>query len=71
MSDGGKGSVQRPLGIDWDKFEENWDAIFGNSNNVDNKPSNSGGDLLRGVAMGKEQRDCGGAQHGVEDKPAK
>ena len=29
MSDGGKGSAPRPLGMDWKKFEENWDEIFG------------------------------------------
>jgi hypothetical protein len=29
MGDGGKGSSPRPLGIDWDKFEESWDKIFG------------------------------------------
>lgn len=28
MSDGGKGSAPRPID-DWDKFEENWDKIFG------------------------------------------
>lgn len=70
MSDGGKGSVQRPLGIDWKRFEENWNEIFGNANNVVNKSSDSGSDLLRGVDVGEEQRDCGGAQHGSEDKPA-
>lgn len=30
MSDGGKGSAQRPIG-DRSKFEENWDRIFGDS----------------------------------------
>lgn len=29
MSDGGKGSAPRPIGVDWDKFEESWDKIFG------------------------------------------
>jgi len=29
MSDGGKGSKQRPLGIDLITFENNWDKIFG------------------------------------------
>ena len=28
MSDGGKGSKARPLGIDFDKYSSNWDAIF-------------------------------------------
>ena len=30
MSDGGKGSAQRPVN-DRSKFEENWDRIFGDS----------------------------------------
>ena len=29
MSDGGKGSAPRPIGVDWDKFEESWEKIFG------------------------------------------
>jgi hypothetical protein len=29
MSDGGKGSAPRPIFIDMDKFDENWEAIFG------------------------------------------
>ena len=28
MSDGGKGSKARPLGVDYDKYISNWDAIF-------------------------------------------
>jgi hypothetical protein len=28
MSDGGKGSKARPLGIDFDKYSSNWDAVF-------------------------------------------
>ena len=28
MSDGGKGSKARPLGIDFDKYSNNWDAVF-------------------------------------------
>jgi hypothetical protein len=28
MSDGGKGSKSRPLGIDFDKYSSNWDSIF-------------------------------------------
>ena len=28
MSDGGKGSKARPLGVDFDKYSSNWDAIF-------------------------------------------
>lgn len=29
MSDGGKGSKARPLGVDFDKYSSNWDSIFG------------------------------------------
>ena len=28
MSDGGKGSKARPLGVDYDKYISNWDTIF-------------------------------------------
>ena len=28
MSDGGKGSKARPLGVDYDKYSSNWGAIF-------------------------------------------
>ena len=28
MTDGGKGSKARPLGIDFDKYSSNWDAVF-------------------------------------------
>jgi len=28
MSDGGKGSKSRPLGVDFDKYSSNWDAMF-------------------------------------------
>jgi hypothetical protein len=31
MSDGGKGSKSRPLGVDFDKYSSNWDAIFSKS----------------------------------------
>ena len=30
MSDGGKGSKTRPLGIEFDKYSSNWDTIFRN-----------------------------------------
>lgn len=42
MSDGGKGSTQRPV-IDWKKFEENWDEIF----NVGNKRRDNPNPVLR------------------------
>ena len=28
MSDGGKGSKSRPLGVEYDKYCSNWDTIF-------------------------------------------
>ena len=28
--DGGKGDTPRPLGVPMDKFDNQWDAIFGN-----------------------------------------
>ena len=31
MNDGGKGSKSRPLGVDFDKYSSNWDAIFSRS----------------------------------------
>ena len=30
MSDGGKGSIPRPLSVDREIFEKNWDKIFNN-----------------------------------------
>lgn len=38
MSDGGKGSAPRPLGVDWNKFEESWDKIFGKKVKVSGVP---------------------------------
>jgi hypothetical protein len=28
MRDGGKGDMQRPLGVELEKFDNNWNAIF-------------------------------------------
>lgn len=39
----GKGSKPRPLSIDRDKFEENWDRIFGNN---ESKEQNDYQDIL-------------------------
>jgi hypothetical protein len=33
MSDGGKGSKPRPLSVDKETFDNNWDTIFGNREN--------------------------------------
>jgi hypothetical protein len=35
MSDGGKGSKPRPLSIDKETFNDNWDKIFKKKNNWD------------------------------------
>lgn len=29
MRDGGKGDTPRPLGVELEQFDNNWDAIFG------------------------------------------
>ena len=31
MSDGGKGSAPRPYSIERDRYDENWERIFGNT----------------------------------------
>ena len=48
MSDGGKGSKPRPIEIPREKFEQNWNAIFGkkvknesNSRNTNNRRKNT------------------------------
>ena len=48
MSDGGKGSKPRPIEIPREKFEQNWNAIFGkkvknesSSSDTDNRSRNS------------------------------
>lgn len=64
MGDGGKGSAPRPLGIDWDKFEENWNEIFGND-------PYDGSNYVAGNDAGVQQGDCGGAQHSPEHKSGK
>jgi hypothetical protein len=47
MSDGGKGSKPRPIEVPREKFNENWDNIFGkkvkdesSSDNTDNRRKN-------------------------------
>lgn len=52
MSDGGKGSAPRPLGVDWKKFEENWDAIFGS--NTDRLPDRNRDGAADGQRDGRE-----------------
>ena len=64
MGDGGKGSAPRPLGIDWNKFEENWDAIFGNMVS-DRVPD--GNNVSDGARQGNEGSD----QESPEHKPSK
>jgi len=73
MSDGGKGSAPRPI-ADRKKFEENWDAIFVRRDVVECSDGNDFVHVNSGsgdrVCNRKETRDCGGAQHGSEDKPS-
>ena len=52
MTDGGKGSAPRPLGVDWNKFEENWDAIFGS--NTDSVPDRNRDGAKDGQGNGGE-----------------
>ena len=67
MGDGGKGSAPRPLGIDWDKFEENWDAIFGA---VGNRSGADSG-VHDGDAAGRDSsRGTTGNQESPEHKPS-
>lgn len=61
VSDGGKGSAQRPLGVDQKTFEENWDAIF----------TRGDGNGLGGLDDRAPAGDCGGAHHGSEVKSSK
>jgi hypothetical protein len=41
MSDGGKGSKPRPIEIPREKFNANWDAIFGKKVKNESSSSNS------------------------------
>ena len=62
MSDGGKGSAQRPI-ANRKTFEENWDAIFGAGDGNSNVPDS----VLRGGADRDSERQStdneGGATH--------
>jgi len=48
----GKGDKQRPLKIDKDKFESNWDAIFGKGRK--DMPTNEQIEMVFHDAEGKE-----------------
>jgi hypothetical protein len=37
MRDGGKGDTQRPLGVELEQFDNNWDAIFSKPNRLADK----------------------------------
>ena len=63
MSDGGKGSAPRPI-ADRKKFEENWDAIFGNGVVGDSVG------VHVGSVGGTQSGACGGAKPSTEDKPS-
>ena len=54
MTDGGKGSVQRPI-ANRKIFEENWDAIFnGGGNRSNTNDNNVRGRQTEGVGTGQE-----------------
>ena len=38
MSDGGKGDTPRPFSVPKEKFDSNWNAIFGKKTDTDTKP---------------------------------
>jgi len=42
MRDGGKGDTQRPLGVDLEQFDNNWDAIFKKKTLVEEAPYQPG-----------------------------
>lgn len=58
MRDGGKGDKRRPLVIPEEKFNSNWDAIFGKKDNGTSRDTRQSDDT---------RTDCGGALHGRED----
>ena len=47
MRDGGKGDSQRPLGVDLEQFDNNWDAIFKKNNALAEKTIKQIEDHLR------------------------
>lgn len=50
MSDGGKGSLTRPLSIPKNQFDKNWDVIFSKvKENVDKPKLNNEHDLKKKV----------------------
>lgn len=65
MGDGGKGSAPRPLGIDWDKFEESWDAIF------TSRSGGVGSNTDGCVDVGNRPRDQTRQEGSVDNKPSK
>ena len=68
MGDGGKGSAPRPLGIDWEKFEENWNEIFGTNTSRGNPV---GTDAVVDPADRPALRREKGDSSGVENGPSK
>ena len=58
MSDGGKGSAPRPLGVDWGKFEESWDKIFGKKVKVSGVPYEVEAEKICCNGDCHEGRDC-------------
>jgi len=62
MSDGGKGSVQRPM-LNRKTFEESWNEIFNNGNHLNGPSVSSGG------TVGSSGGDQGRNKSSLEDRP--
>jgi hypothetical protein len=52
--DGGKGDTPRPLGVDKEKFDKNWDTIFKNGiPTLDELENQRDEELLKNIPFGK------------------
>lgn len=60
----GKGDTPRPIEVDWEIFERNWNEVFGID--VSNRSSDGANN-----SDSPRKGDCGGAQHSTKDEPAK
>jgi hypothetical protein len=50
--DGGKGDAKRPLTIDEEQFNKNWDAIF-NTDDKSKTPSEDESEILNTIPFGR------------------
>ena len=50
--DGGKGDTRRPLTIDEEQFNKNWDAIF-NKDDKSETPSEDESEILNTIPFGR------------------